>query len=117
MLTNLAKWHAALPDCKISADPRPDGSFVLVVKAADGKELRRVLPNDQKNADHLIRRVRLDMMLAKGQAPTREVIGTIDVSKLPTYNNSRLYKTKAASLWERRRVAGKSNNLFGDNAQ
>lgn len=108
MLTNLAKWHAALPDCKISADPRPDGSFVLVVKSADGKELRRVLPDDQKAADQLIRRVRLDLMLAKGQAPTREVIGTIDASNLPTYNNSRLYKTKAASLWERRRLTGKT---------
>src|SRR5690606_9746037 len=93
MLTNLARWHAALPDCKISADPRPDGSCVLVVKSADGKELRRVLPRD--------------LMLAKGQAPTREVIGTIDVSTLPTYTNGRLYKTRAASLWERRRVAGK----------
>lgn len=107
MLTNLAKWHAALPDCDISADPRPDGSSVLVVKSRDGKELRRVLPQDQKNADHLIRRVRLDLMLAKGQAPTREVIGTIDVSALPTYNNGRLYKTRAASLWERRKIAGK----------
>lgn len=107
MLTNLAKWHAALPDCEISADPRPDGSSVLVVKSRDGKELRRVLPQDQKNADHLIRRVRLDLMLAKGEAPTREVIGTIDVSALPTYNNGRLYKTRAASLWERRKIAGK----------
>ncbi len=107
MLTNLARWHAALPDCKISAAPRPDGSCVLVVKSADGKELRRVLPRDQKNVDQLIRRVRLDLMLAKGQAPTREVIGTIDVSTLPTYTNGRLYKTRAASLWERRRVAGK----------
>ena len=80
----------------------------LVVKSADGKELRRVLPRDQKNVDQLIRRVRLDLMLAKGQAPTREVIGTIDVSTLPTYTNGRLYKTRAASLWERRRVAGKT---------
>lgn len=108
MLTNLAKWHAALPDCKISADPRPDGSFVLVVKSADGKELRRALPDDQKAADHLIRRVRLDLMLAKGQAPTQEVIGTIDASDLPTYTNDRLYKTRAASLWERRRLVGKA---------
>ena len=108
MLTNLAKWHAALPDCKISADPRPDGSFVLVVKSADGKELRRVLPNDQKHADQLIRRVRLDLMLAKGQPPTREVIGTIDASNLPTYTNGSLYTTRAASLWERRRLAAKT---------
>lgn len=104
MLTNLAKWHAALPDCKISADPRPDGSFVLIVKSADGKELRRVLPEDQKSADQLMRRVRLDLMLAKGQPPTREVLGTIDVASLPTYTNGRLYKTRAASLWERRRL-------------
>lgn len=107
MFTNLAKWHAALPDCDISADLRPDGSSVLVVKSADGKELRRVLPQDQQNADQLIRRVRLDLMLAKGQAPTREVIGTIDVSNLPTYSNGRLHKTRAASLWERRKIAGK----------
>lgn len=107
MLTNLAKWHAALPDCKISADPRPDGSAVLVVRPADGKELRRVLPQDQQNADHLIRRVRLDLMLAKGQAPTREVIGSLDTTNLPTYNNVRLYKTRAASLWERRKITGK----------
>lgn len=104
MLTNLAKWHAALPDCKISADPRPDGSFVLIVKSADGKELRRVLPEDQKSADQLMRRVRLDLMLAKGQPPTREVLGTIDVANLPTYTNGRLYKTRAASLWDRRRL-------------
>ena len=107
MLTNLAKWHAALPECTISADPRPDGSSVLIVKSADGKEVRRVLPQDQQNADHLIRRVRLDLMLAKGQAPTRDVIGTIDATHLPTYNNGRLYKTRAASLWERRKIAGK----------
>lgn len=104
MLTNLAKWHAALPDCKISAAPRPDGSFVLVVKSADGKELRRVLPQDQKSADQLIRRIRLDLVLAKGQPPTREVLGTIDVASLPTYTNGRLYKTRAASLWDRRRL-------------
>lgn len=104
MLTNLAKWHAALPDCRISADPRPDGSFVLIVKSADGKELRRVLPEDQKSADQLMRRVRLDLMLAKGQPPTREVLGTIDVANLPTYTNGRLYKTRSASLWERRRL-------------
>lgn len=108
MLTNLAKWHAALPDCKISADPRPDGSCVLVVKSADGKELRRVLPDDQKAADQLIRRVRLDLMLAKGQAPTREVIRNIDISNLPTYNNRPLYKTRAASLWERRRLTDRA---------
>lgn len=107
MLTNLAKWHAALPDCEISADPRPDGSSVLVVKSADGKELRRVLPQDQQNADRLIRRVRMDLMLAKGLAPTREVIGTIDASSLPTYNNGQLYKTRAASLWEHRKIIGK----------
>ncbi|PRB80443.1 DUF3509 domain-containing protein [Pseudomonas sp. MYb185] len=109
MLTNLAKWHAALPDCTISANPRPDGSFVIIVKSADGKELRRVLPDDQKSADQLIRRVRLDLMMAKGQPPTREVIGTIDVSNLPTYTNGRLYKTRAASLWERRRLAFKAS--------
>ena len=109
MLTNLPIWRAALPDCNISAEERPDGSHVLVVKSADGKELRRVLPSDIKNADHLIRRVRLDLMLAKGQAPTREVIGTIDVSNLPTYNNGQLYKTRAASLWERRRLAMKAS--------
>lgn len=107
-MNNLAKWHAALPDCRVSADPRPDGSFILVIKSADGKELRRVLPKDQHNADQLIRRIRLDLMLAKGQAPTREVIGPVDASNLPTYSNGRLYKTRAASLWERRRIAGQS---------
>ena len=107
MHTDLSKWHAALPDCDISVDPRPDGSSVLVVMSADGKELRRALPKDQHNADHLIRRVRLDLMSAKGQAPTREVIGSIDASSLPTYNNVSLYKTRAASLWERRKIRGK----------
>ena len=106
MFTNLAKWHAALPDCRISADPRPDGSFVLIVKSADGKELRRVLPQDQKSADQLIRRIRLDLMLAKGEAPTRDVIGTADVANLPTYTNGSLHRTRAASLWERRRLTG-----------
>ncbi|HIZ51508.1 MAG TPA: hypothetical protein IAA18_10560 [Candidatus Pseudomonas excrementavium] len=68
-----------------------------------------MLPGDSKGAHQLLRRIQLDLMLAKGQAPTREVIGTIDVSTLPTYNNGRLHKTRAASLWERRRLAMKSS--------
>ncbi len=109
MLTDMSVWRAALPDCNISTQKRPDGSAVLIVTSADGKELRRVLPSDSKGAHQLLRRVQLDLMLAKGQSPTREVIGTIDVSNLPTYNNGRLHKTRAASLWERRRLALKSS--------
>ncbi|MCO5785122.1 DUF3509 domain-containing protein [Pseudomonas sp. G11-1] len=114
MLTDMSVWRAALPDCNISTQERPDGSAVLIVKSADGKELRRVLPNDPKGAHQLLRRVQLDLMLAKGQAPTREVIGTIDVSSLPTYNNGRLHKTRAASLWERRRLAMKASAHRGN---
>lgn len=100
---DLAIWRRALPGCDIAFDHRPDGSYVVIV-LTEGKELRRVLPVDLKDVDQLIRRIKLDLMLAKGQIPTRDVIGTMDISNLPTYTNGRLYKTRAASLWERRRL-------------
>ena len=110
MNNDLAIWRKALPDCDISFQGRPDGSSVVVVRMGD-KEFRRVLPQGLRDTDQLIRRIRLDLMLAKGQSPTREVIGTIDVSNLPTYTNGRLYKTRAASLWERRRLNTRTLSL------
>ncbi len=103
MNNDLSIWHKALPGCDISFNHRPDGSSVVIVRSEE-KVFLRVLPQDLKSADQLIRRIKLDLLLAKGESPTREVIGTIDVADLPTYTNGRLYKTRAASLWDRRRL-------------
>lgn len=112
MNNDLAIWHKALPDCDISINRRPDGSSVMIIHSGE-QVLLRVLPQDPKGADLLIRRIKLDLLLASGKSPTREVIGSIEVADLPTYTNGRLYKTRAASLWERRRLSSPPSSHQG----
>jgi hypothetical protein len=92
MNSALQQIAAAFPDFQMTAQPRPDGGYLVILRRQDDTEVRRVVTIGQLATDTqtewLINAMRRDMALQFGEVPPVESLRMLRQSGLPTYNHA-----------------------------
>lgn len=98
-----------LPEYTPSFERRPDGNLLLILESPDHAQFKRVVPKNLTDAEKFVNRIKLDLMIERGEAPKKDILRAVSSDSIPTYTTGELFKTRSASLWERRKILKKTN--------
>lgn len=92
MNSALQQIAAAFADFQMTAQPRPDGGYLLILRRQDATEVRRVVTASQlatsAGTQWLINALRRDMALQFGEVPPVDALRMLRQSGLPTYSHA-----------------------------
>lgn len=92
----------------VSTETTPNGDLMVVLESPDKQVYKRVVPKDLKDVVSFVNRFKLDMLIAQGQLPRKDILQAVRKETLPTYLPGTLETTRYARLWHDRKIGSET---------